>query len=226
MLTINDAACSWRVTRNTPGARARGGWGEHWRSRLLVRGLTDAGRCLPQCGEQTVGRTSAGRRPCRGRGRDPRFGQLLIAPVLFPRPGWGYRTVTGPAFRASPEGNRAAGITGGPFRPPAASPGRIPRLPPSPGREPGPARTAVLAPRMNAICERLTGTLRRELLDRTLILNQAHLRAVLAEYQEHYNTARPHQGIDQRVPDPGPAPRVTATDPARARSAENRSSAA
>ena len=66
---------------------------------------------------------------------------------------------------------------------------------------------------MNAICERLIGTLRRELLDRTLILNQAHLRAVLAEYQEHYNTARPHQGIGQRVPDPGLAPRVTATDP-------------
>ncbi len=62
-------------------------------------------------------------------------------------------------------------------------------------------RTAVQAPRMNAICERLIGTLRRELLDRTLILNQAHLRAVLAEYQEHYNTARPHQGIGQRIPD-------------------------
>jgi putative transposase len=66
---------------------------------------------------------------------------------------------------------------------------------------------------MNAICERLIGTLRREVLDRTLILNQAHLRAVLAEYQEHYHTARPHQGVGQRVPHPGPAPRVTATDP-------------
>jgi putative transposase len=44
---------------------------------------------------------------------------------------------------------------------------------------------------MNAICERLIGTLRREVMDRTLILNQAHLRSVLAEYQEHYNTARP-----------------------------------
>ena len=73
-------------------------------------------------------------------------------------------------------------------------------------------RTAVQAPRMNAICERLIGTLRREVLDRTLILNQVHLRAVLAEYQEHYNTARPHQGIGQRVPHPGPAPRVTAAD--------------
>jgi putative transposase len=56
-------------------------------------------------------------------------------------------------------------------------------------------RTAVQAPRMNAICERLIGTLRRELLDRTLILNQVHLRAILAEYHEHYNTARPHQGL-------------------------------
>jgi putative transposase len=36
---------------------------------------------------------------------------------------------------------------------------------------------------MNAICERLLGTLRRELLDRTLILGQVHLRAVLVEYQ-------------------------------------------
>jgi putative transposase len=74
-------------------------------------------------------------------------------------------------------------------------------------------RTAVQAPRMNAICERLIGTLRREVLDRTLILNQAHLRAVLAEYQEHYNTARPHQGIDQRIPGIDPSPCVTAADP-------------
>ncbi len=62
-------------------------------------------------------------------------------------------------------------------------------------------RTAVRAPRMNAIRERLAGTLRRELLDRALILNQAHLRVLLTQYQEHYNTARPHQGISQRVPD-------------------------
>ena len=61
--------------------------------------------------------------------------------------------------------------------------------------------TAVQAPRMNATCERLVGTLRRELLDRVLILSEQHLRAVLAEYQAHYNTARPHQGIAQRVPD-------------------------
>ena len=60
-------------------------------------------------------------------------------------------------------------------------------------------RTAVQTPRMNAICERLAGTLRRELLDR-VILGEGHLRPVVAEYQVHYNTARPHQGIAQRVP--------------------------
>jgi putative transposase len=62
-------------------------------------------------------------------------------------------------------------------------------------------RTAVQAPRMNSVCERLVGTLRRELLDRVLILGEGHLRSVLAEYQVHYDTARPHQGIAQRVPD-------------------------
>jgi putative transposase len=62
-------------------------------------------------------------------------------------------------------------------------------------------RSAVQDPQMNAICERLVGTLRREFLDRMLILGERHLRSVLAEYQVHCNTARPHQGIAQRVPD-------------------------
>jgi transposase InsO family protein len=66
---------------------------------------------------------------------------------------------------------------------------------------------------MNAICERLVGTLRREILDRTLILGQAHLRAALTEYQTHYNTARPHQGIEQQVPDGNRGtPRAALTD--------------
>ncbi len=66
---------------------------------------------------------------------------------------------------------------------------------------------------MNATCERLVGTLRREMLDRVLILGETHLRSVLAEYQAHYNTARPHQGIARRVPaDERDAHRATLTD--------------
>ena len=45
------------------------------------------------------------------------------------------------------------------------------------------------APRANAICERMIGTLRRELFDRLLIVNEHHLRQVLTEYLRHYNTA-------------------------------------
>ncbi len=59
----------------------------------------------------------------------------------------------------------------------------------------------VQAPRANAICERLIGTLRRELLDRLLILNKAHLVKVLDEYRSHYNRHRPHQSRAQRPPD-------------------------
>ncbi len=33
-----------------------------------------------------------------------------------------------------------------------------------------------------------------------LILGEAHLRTILAEYEVHYNAARPHQGIAQHVP--------------------------
>jgi transposase InsO family protein len=56
-------------------------------------------------------------------------------------------------------------------------------------------------PWMNAICERVNGTLRRELLDRILILGERHLSLVLGEYVRHYNGHRPHQSRQQRPPD-------------------------
>jgi putative transposase len=56
------------------------------------------------------------------------------------------------------------------------------------------------APRANAICERVIGTLRREVLDRLLIINEHHLRQVLTEYLRHYNAARPHRAIGQLTP--------------------------
>jgi transposase InsO family protein len=48
----------------------------------------------------------------------------------------------------------------------------------------------------------MVGTLRRELLDRILIVNQAHLRRVLHEYLIHYNSHRPHRALGQRPPHP------------------------
>ncbi|HTT50022.1 MAG TPA: integrase core domain-containing protein [Streptosporangiaceae bacterium] len=56
------------------------------------------------------------------------------------------------------------------------------------------------APRANAIWERMIGTLRREVFDRLLIVNEHHLRKVLAEYLRHYNTARPHRALDLLAP--------------------------
>jgi transposase InsO family protein len=53
--------------------------------------------------------------------------------------------------------------------------------------------TPLLAPRANAHAERWVGSARRECLDWMLIVGNKHLEAVLREYVEHYNTARPHQ---------------------------------
>ncbi|MFI6603678.1 integrase core domain-containing protein [Nonomuraea sp. NPDC050536] len=63
-------------------------------------------------------------------------------------------------------------------------------------------------PRMNAVCERGIGALRREVLDRILVLSERHLALVLREYLIHYNRHRPYQSRQQRPPD-------TATQPVR-----------
>jgi putative transposase len=75
-------------------------------------------------------------------------------------------------------------------------------------------KTPPQAPRANAICERVVGTLRRELLDRILIVGPGHLRRILAAYTIHYNARRPHQSLDQRHPDADtavPAPTIDLT---------------
>ena len=58
----------------------------------------------------------------------------------------------------------------------------------------------VRTPRMNAIAERWTGGCRRELLDRTLIWNQAHLRRILRRYETHHNRHRPHRSLNSAAP--------------------------
>ena len=61
-------------------------------------------------------------------------------------------------------------------------------------------RAAVQAPRMNSIMERWVGSCRHELLDRTLVWNQRHLMIMLREYEDFYNTHRPHRALNQAAP--------------------------
>jgi putative transposase len=61
-------------------------------------------------------------------------------------------------------------------------------------------RSAIQAPRMNSIMERWISSCRRELLDRTLVWNQRHLMTVLREYEDFYNTHRPHRALKQAAP--------------------------
>jgi transposase InsO family protein len=62
------------------------------------------------------------------------------------------------------------------------------------------------APKANAYAERWVRTVRAECLDWVLVWNRGHLERVLAQYVAHYNTARPHRGIDLEVPEPPAQP--------------------
>ncbi len=61
--------------------------------------------------------------------------------------------------------------------------------------------TPVRAPNANAIAERVIGTLRRECLDHVIVINERHLRRVLNEYVQHYNTMRPHRSLGLDAPE-------------------------
>ncbi|MCX4688556.1 integrase core domain-containing protein [Kitasatospora purpeofusca] len=61
-------------------------------------------------------------------------------------------------------------------------------------------KSAPRTPRMNAHCERVIGSIRREALDHVLIMNEAHARQVLTAYQQHYNAHRPHRARNQLPP--------------------------
>jgi transposase InsO family protein len=61
-------------------------------------------------------------------------------------------------------------------------------------------KTSIRVPRMNAIMERWVRSCRAELLDRTLIVNQAHLLHTLREYETFYNQHRPHRALHAAAP--------------------------
>ena len=56
-------------------------------------------------------------------------------------------------------------------------------------------KSPVRTPRANATAGRFVGTIRRELLDRILIINQRHATAVLRQYELLYNRHRPHRTL-------------------------------
>jgi putative transposase len=62
-------------------------------------------------------------------------------------------------------------------------------------------KTPYQAPRANAICERFMRSVRQECLDHLLILHERQLQRILKAYVAYFNQARPHQGIQQQIPD-------------------------
>jgi transposase InsO family protein len=60
--------------------------------------------------------------------------------------------------------------------------------------------TSVNAPNMNSVAERFVKSARREALDFFLLISEKQILGILTEYIEYYNALRPHQGIDQNIP--------------------------
>ncbi len=63
-------------------------------------------------------------------------------------------------------------------------------------------RTPYQTPQANAVCERFLGSVRHECLDHFLVFHEKHLSRLLQAYVMYFNQARPHQGLQQRIPEP------------------------
>ncbi len=63
-----------------------------------------------------------------------------------------------------------------------------------------PVRTAFRSPWQNGIAERWVGSVRRDLLDHVIVLNQRHLRRLLKEYVRYYHEDRTHLGLGKDTP--------------------------
>ena len=62
-------------------------------------------------------------------------------------------------------------------------------------------KTPVRAPKANAFAERFVRTARAEVFDQVLVLGRKHLLRLLQAYETHFNSHRPHRGIDPAAPD-------------------------
>ena len=62
--------------------------------------------------------------------------------------------------------------------------------------------TAPRSPWQNPYAERVIGSIRRECLDHMIVINEAHLRRILASYFKYYHESRPHLSLDRNAPDP------------------------
>jgi transposase InsO family protein len=82
-------------------------------------------------------------------------------------------------------------------------------------------RTPIQAPNANAHVERLVGSIRRECLDRLLVLSRRQLDRLVRVYVQHYNEHRPHRALDLQAPEPLTVP-STRGDPAASASATRR----
>jgi transposase InsO family protein len=78
-------------------------------------------------------------------------------------------------------------------------------------------KAPVRAPKARAHAERWVGSVRRECLDRLLILGRHHLDHVLVTYIRHYNEHRPHRALGQRAPLGGDQPTAEVIDLDRVR---------
>jgi hypothetical protein len=63
-----------------------------------------------------------------------------------------------------------------------------------------PTRTSYQSPWQNGVAERFVGTIRRELLDHAIVLDDRHLRRLLNEYLAYYHEDRTHLAVDKDAP--------------------------
>ena len=54
----------------------------------------------------------------------------------------------------------------------------------------------------NPYCERVIGSIRRDVLDHVIVLNERHLHRVLRSYLDYYHTWRTHQSLEMDAPEP------------------------